>query len=81
MPRHWTIAPLEHMVVCVLEGVVTLNDMMGHRPVEKRQAHDESQGHDASDRRLRVFRTLHDARRWLSNAPLDGSVRGAKRPL
>ena len=28
MPIHWTIAPLEHMVVCVFEGTVTLDDVV-----------------------------------------------------
>jgi hypothetical protein len=28
MPLHWKIAPLEHMVVCVAEGLITLDGLM-----------------------------------------------------
>jgi hypothetical protein len=28
MPLRWKIAPLEHMVVCVAEGAVTMKDLM-----------------------------------------------------
>jgi hypothetical protein len=28
MPLHWKIAPLEHMVVCVAEGLVTVDDLV-----------------------------------------------------
>jgi hypothetical protein len=30
MPLHWTITPLEHMVVCVFEGVVTADDIVAY---------------------------------------------------
>lgn len=30
MPLRWQFAPLEHMVVCVAEGAVTLSDLMGY---------------------------------------------------
>jgi hypothetical protein len=30
MPLHWKIAPLEQMVVCVSEGVVTKDELMGY---------------------------------------------------
>ena len=30
MPLRWKIAPLEHMVVCVFEGVITRDDIMGY---------------------------------------------------
>jgi hypothetical protein len=30
MPLRWKIAPLEHMVVCVFEGVVTLTDVVDY---------------------------------------------------
>jgi hypothetical protein len=28
MPLHWKIAPLEHMVVCVAEGLITLDALL-----------------------------------------------------
>ena len=30
MPLHWKIAPLEQMVVCVSEGVVTKDELLGY---------------------------------------------------
>lgn len=30
MPLHWTIAPLEQLVVCVSQGVVTKDELMGY---------------------------------------------------
>ena len=30
MPLRWTISPLEHIVVCVFEGVVTLADIAAY---------------------------------------------------
>jgi hypothetical protein len=30
MPLHWKIAPLEQMVVCVSEGAVTKDELMGY---------------------------------------------------
>ncbi|MBM3649532.1 MAG: hypothetical protein FJX11_17270 [Alphaproteobacteria bacterium] len=30
MPLHWKIAPLEHMVVCVAEGAVTIDELMAY---------------------------------------------------
>jgi hypothetical protein len=30
MPLHWKIAPLEHMVVCVAEGDITLDELMAY---------------------------------------------------
>ena len=30
MPLHWTITPLEHMVVCVFEGAVTVDDIIAY---------------------------------------------------
>jgi hypothetical protein len=30
MPLHWKIAPLEQMVVCVSEGVVTKDELVGY---------------------------------------------------
>lgn len=33
-----------------------------------------------TDRPLRMFTTIHDARRWLSNAPLGSPTRDARRP-
>ena len=30
MPLHWKIAPLEQMVVCVCEGVVTKDELLAY---------------------------------------------------
>ena len=30
MPLHWTVTPLEHMVVCVFEGAVTVDDIIAY---------------------------------------------------
>jgi hypothetical protein len=129
MPITWTIAPLEHMAVCVAEGPVTLADMLacldalekaGAPPYQKiliatsgiaelsdlevnqlasRIAALRNQGPFGEvavvagpsprssfavllqtlsvDRPLRLFATIHDARRWLgrrraSLAPKEG---------
>lgn len=123
MPLHWTIAPLEHMVVCVFEGVVTVDDIIGYfgavggagalsygkimdatrgectlsetglaRLAQLMKSSGSSAtpgqvaivtGSSGNDRvvrnfrtmtpkgrRLRTFRSIHAARRWLDSEPL-----------
>jgi len=123
MPLRWTIAPLEHMVVCVAEGVVTMADLMKYFAAldaagasHYRKILDATRGRNAlSDaelaelsayakslgwrgtpgpmaivtgsagndrvvanvramlrpgRRMREFRTIHEAREWLERTPL-----------
>jgi hypothetical protein len=39
MPLRWTISPLEHIVVCVADGIVTFADIMTYYDaLEKAQA-------------------------------------------
>jgi len=123
MPLRWKIAPLEHMVVCVAEGVVTVDDLMAYfaaleaagasyyrkildatlgesglseADLAKLVAYARSLGFSGTPgpmavvtgstgkdtfaasvramlrpgRRMRTFRTIHEARRWLDSAPL-----------
>lgn len=123
MPLHWTIAPLEHMVVCVFEGAVTVDDIIayfaavgGAGALSYRKIMDATRGEctlsetelarlaelikssgstsapgpvaivtgssgndrvvrnfrtiTPKGRRLRTFRSIHAARRWLDSEPL-----------
>lgn len=129
MPLHWKIAPLEHMVVCVAEGAITMADLTAYfAALERagathyRKILDATRGENAlSDqevaqmaaraqsnawrdtlgpmavvtgtagndkvvanvramlrpgRRMREFRTIHEARQWLQRARL-GRARAA----
>jgi hypothetical protein len=133
MPLRWTISPLEHIVVCVFEGVVTLADIVAYfaaleaagashyrkildatrgecslsaEELGRLAAQTKSSGarrtpgpvavvtgvsrNDTivtnlramtpNDRRLRMFPNIHDARRWLSTAPLGNPSGHARRP-
>jgi hypothetical protein len=122
MPLRWTIAPLEHMVVCVAEGVVTMAELMEYFAALEaagashyRKILDATRGENGlseaevaqlaayakslgwrgtpgamavvtgaagndkvvanvramlrTGRRMRTFRTIHEARQWLEREP------------
>jgi hypothetical protein len=124
MPLRWTVTPLEHMVVCVFEGAVTIDDIIayfaaigGAKATSYRKIVDATRGEctlsqpelarltglikssgshgttagplaivtgssgndrvvrnfrtmTPKGRRLRTFRSIHAARRWLDSEPL-----------